>query len=213
MTSIWCDPGITKPPEFLENWLWTIFLLDPSHIKAVNVESEGCGANLCPIVSVTGKAERRPSLSYACPPALCLLPSNPAACLRSMSAVSRLEILTDWNGILETSVSLGNGVLDSLLVGWIDMFVRLTVLEWGKGHFQGLLQDIIFLGSHEKVCSFRSLGLPCSLTEFTEMILPERAWIILGGQERGVLCGVWVQKLVLLLIVGSCGIGISKQGS
>lgn len=82
MTSSWCGPGITKPPEFLENWLLTIFLLDPNHIKAVNVESQGCGANVCPTVPVRGKAERSPSLSpRTCPPALCLLPSNPAACL------------------------------------------------------------------------------------------------------------------------------------
>lgn len=61
MTSIWCDPRITKPPQFLENWPLTIFLLDPNHIKKkkiVNVESESCGANVCPTAPVTGKAER-----------------------------------------------------------------------------------------------------------------------------------------------------------
>lgn len=38
MTSIWCDPGITKPAQFLENWPLTVFLLDPKHIEAVSAE-------------------------------------------------------------------------------------------------------------------------------------------------------------------------------
>lgn len=47
-----------------------------------------------------------------------------------------------------------------------------------------------------------------------DMLLPERAWINSGwGWGGGGLCEEWVQKLVLLLIIGLCGIGISKQGS
>lgn len=48
MTSIWCDPGITKPAQFLENWSLTISLLDPKHIEAVNAERESCGGKCVP---------------------------------------------------------------------------------------------------------------------------------------------------------------------
>lgn len=48
MTSIWCDPGITKPAQFLENWPLTIFLLDPKHIETVSVERESCGSKYVP---------------------------------------------------------------------------------------------------------------------------------------------------------------------
>lgn len=106
---------------------------------------------------------------------------------QSMSALSQLEILTDWNGILETSVSLGNGVLDGLLVGWVAMFVRLMGLEWGKGHFQSLLQDAILLGSHEKLYSFRLLGLTALwLSSWTCYFQREPESIRGGGGVEGV---------------------------
>lgn len=57
MTSIWCDPGITKPAQFLENWPLTIFLLDPKHIEAVSAKGKDVGANMGPVASVTGNAE------------------------------------------------------------------------------------------------------------------------------------------------------------